>query len=574
VAVGSLIAELNRRRVIRALVGYGIAAFAVLQIIEPVMHGLHWSEAVLSYVVVALALGFPLVVSLAWIFDVKAGRIERTAAGGQPGLRGVALALLLVGIGLAAAAPGVLYYFVFRSKAETASAGAPSVAVLPFVNMSSDKEAEYFSDGITEELINALANIEGLRVASRTGVFSLKGKSLGVQQIGAELNVSTLLEGSIRREGNALRVTAQLINVSDGYHLWSKSYDREVKSVFALEDEIARSIAQALQHKLVGQAVKTPTTNLEAHDLYLKGRYFWNKRNAEALRQAASYFQQAIDKDPAYALAYVGLADALTLRVEYDVVPGSEFMPKAKAAARRALELDPGLAEAHASLGLIATHDYDWTMAMDHLRRAIELKPDYAMARMWYGTVLGATGRQQEARDELERAQQLDPTSLVINLNLASSYLINRDYERSVKEVQKTLELDPGFEFAHIALARIYSAQGKHAQALEELDKIRSAPAIRTQAVRAYHLALSGRRAEALSLVQDLEERSGREYVPAGGRAAVWMALGDKDRAFALFEKACAQRAPLLRSLKWNPMIDSLRSDPRFTELLKCAHLE
>src|SRR5262245_37863601 len=232
----SWFAELKRRRVVRTLVGYGIASFAVLQIIEPIMHGLHWPETVLSYVVAALAAGFPVIITFAWIFDVKAGRVERTAlAAAGPGLRGIRLALLLVGIGVLAAAPGLGWYFFFRSdtrivarrNGQPADAVEPkSVAVLPFVNMSSDKENEYFSDGITEELINTLANVDGLRVTSRTSAFAFKGKDIDIRQIGEKLNVGTVLEGSVRREGNTLRVTAQLIQVSDGYHLWSKSYDR------------------------------------------------------------------------------------------------------------------------------------------------------------------------------------------------------------------------------------------------------------------------------------------------------------------------------------------------------------
>src|SRR6267143_3650402 len=281
----SLFGEFKRRRVFRALIAYGIAAFAALQIVEPITHALHWPDAVLSYVVVALAAGFPIVVTVAWIFDVSAGRIERAPAAR---LRGLPLASVLIAIGAAAAAPGLFYFFVVRSPARTVSAPA-SIAVLPFVNMSREKEDEYFSDGITEELINALANIEGLHVASRTSVYALKGRNLNAREIGARLNVSTLLEGSVRREGNALRVTAQLINISDGYHLWSKSYDRELKSVFALEDEIARSLAQALRRKLLRGGVKPSTTSQEAHDLYLKGRYFWEKRNSEALHQAVSY---------------------------------------------------------------------------------------------------------------------------------------------------------------------------------------------------------------------------------------------------------------------------------------------
>ena len=242
----SLLVELKRRRVFRAMVGYGIAAFAVLQIVEPVMHGLHWPDAVLSYVVVALAAGFPIVVTLAWIFDVQGGRLERTE-GGRPGIRRL---LLLAGIGVLAAAPGLIWYFGFRGRSQTPPA-SPSIVVLPFANLSGDKENDYFSDGMTEEIINALANVEGVHVVARTSAFSFKGKNLDVRKIGAELNVATVLEGSVRREGNQLRVFAQLIGVADGYHLWSKSYDRELKGVFSVEDELARAIVLALKPKLM-----------------------------------------------------------------------------------------------------------------------------------------------------------------------------------------------------------------------------------------------------------------------------------------------------------------------------------
>src|SRR5499427_4289409 len=392
-ASNSWFAELKRRRVVRTLVGYGIASFAVLQIIEPVMHGLHWPETVLSYVVVALAAGFPIVITLAWAFDVKAGRVERTApAAAGLGLRGIRLALLLVGIGVLAAAPGLAWYFFFRSDTrivarrdgEPARAAEPkSLAVLPFVNMSGDKDNEYFSDGMTEELISALANVEGLRVASRTSSFAFKGKNLSIRKIGEELTVGAVLEGSVRREGDRLRITAQLINVADDNHIWSKTYDRELKSLFALEEDIARSIAEALQRKLV--AVKPATTNLDAHDLYLRGLYFLNRRTASALAKAVEYFEQAIAQDPRYALAYVGLADATQLRVEYDAVAPAEVLPRAKAAAQRALALDPALAEAHTSMGSIYAYDYEFPAALQEYRTALALKPDYPTAHHWYG---------------------------------------------------------------------------------------------------------------------------------------------------------------------------------------------
>jgi len=573
-------AELKRRRVVRTLVGYGIASFAVLQIIEPVMHGLHWPETVLSYVVVALAAGFPVVITLAWIFDVKAGRIERTAPAAA-GPRGIRLALSLVGIGVLAAAPVLGWYFFFRSDArivarrgsEPARAAEPkSIAVLPFVNMSSDKENEYFSDGMTEELINTLSNVDGLRVASRTSAFAFKGKHVDIRQIGDKLNVGTVLEGSVRRESNTLRVTAQLIQVSDGYHLWSKSYDRELKSVFALEEDIARSIADALQRKLV--AVKAATANLDAHDLYLRGLYFLNRRTAPALVKAAEYFEQAITQDPRYALAYVGLADATQLRISYDAVTPAEVLPRAKAAAQRALSLDPALAEAHASMGGIYGHDYEWPAALQEYRTALALKPDYPTAHQWYGELLASLGKLREAQAELDRAMELDPASSIIKVTRAGVLFYAHDYEGALAQYKKVLEMDPGFKPVHAHLATLYALQGKDAEALAEVDKMGEVPDMALPWFRAWVNALSGRRSDSLEFVRGLEERSRREYVSHVSLGMLWMALNDKDRAFEHFMKGCEAREVGLPGVKMSPIFDAARADPRFKDLLRCVHLE
>jgi len=562
-----LFGELKRRRVFRALVGYGIAAFAVLQIVEPITHGLHWPDAMLSYVVVALAAGFPVVVALAWIFDVKAGRIERAPAAR---LRGLPLAAVVIAIGAAAAAPGLLYFFVVRSPARTVSAPA-SIAVLPFVNMSSDKESDYFSDGITEELINALAHVKGLRVTSRTAVFALRGKNLGIRELGEELKVGTLLEGSVRREGNALRITAQLIGVSDGYHLWSNTYDRELKGIFAVEDEIARSIAAALQRTLVG--VKAPTTDLKAHDLYLKGRYFWNKRTGEGLRRSVVFFEDAIRHDPNYALAYCGLADALALRVEYDNGRPSEVLPKAKEAALRALQLDPGLGEAHAALGNIALFQNDWTASLAENHKALEVNPNYMMAQKWIGNTLMFTGHQEEARVAFERALQMDPTSLIASSNVGETYFFERDYSKAIEQLSKTLEMDPEFQQARIDLARAYSSQGKHTEALAQVDRLHLVAATVRELLRATVLARADRREEALGLARDLEARSAREPLDPVAFAAVWIALGDHDKALALLGRACADHE-WMSDVKIAPEMDPVRADPRYHEVLRCANLE
>jgi serine/threonine-protein kinase len=585
VASNSWFAELKRRRVVRTLVGYGIASFAVLQIIEPVMHGLHWPETVLSYVVVALAAGFPVIITLAWVFDVKAGRIERTAPAAAASLKGIRLALLLVGIGVLSAAPGLAWYFFFRSDTrivarkggEPARAAEPkSIAVLPFVNMSSDKENEYFSDGMTEEVINALSNVDGLRVASRTAAFAFKGKDIEIRQIGEKLNVGTVLEGSVRREGNTLRVTAQLIQVSDGYHLWSKSYDRELKSIFALEEDIARSIAEALQRKLV--AVRAPTTNLDAYDLYLRGLYFLNRRAAPALAKAAEYFEQAIAQDPRYALAYVGLADATSLRVGWDSsVAPAEVLPRAKAAAQRALALDPALAEAHASMCQIYMYDYDWPASLQECRTALALKPDYPTAHQWYGESLVALGKLREAQAELDRALELDPASSIIKVVRAGVLVSARDYEGALAQYKKVLEADPGFTSVHGNLAYVYVLQGKYTEAFAEVNKIPEISDVGLQSWRARIYALSGRRAESLELTRGLEERLerlGREHHAHVGMGILWLALNDKDRAFAHFVKACEVREPGLIGVKTFPSFDAARADPRFKDLLRCVHLE
>ena len=588
-----MVSEFRRRRILRALVVYGIAAFAMLQVVQLVMRGLRWPDAVLLYVVGALALGFPLVAVLAWIFDVNAGRPKgaklTVSAGRAQGFRGVRLALLLLGIGLLAAAPGLGWYFLFRSdtrivarrdsKLATAAEGK-SIAVLPFVNISSDKENEYFSDGITEELINALTNVNGLRVAARTSAFAFKGKDIDVRQIGEKLNVGAVLEGSVRREGDRLRISAQLVNVADGYHVWSNVYERELKNIFTLEEELARSIAQALRTKLVQPEdvplVKPTTANLAAHDLYLKGRYFWNKRNAEALMKAIGYFQQSIEQDPNYALAYVGLADTIALLPEYGSTSEAEASPKAKQAALKALELDGTLAEAHEVLGLISQNHVEWSAAEHEYRRAIELKPEYATAHHRYALLLVAMGRLEEGLAEGYQALRLDPTSLIINTAVSGLLLNAREYDRAIEQSKKALELDPGFYLARWQLTMAYMELGRQPEARAELEKLESSPAlpIICTGYLGYAYAISGQRVEALRILAQLEERSKREYVLPTAPALVYIGLGDKDHAFAWLDKAGAERDPWLLHLRSTFLFDSVRSDPRFTGLLKQVHLK
>ncbi|TMB07825.1 MAG: tetratricopeptide repeat protein [Deltaproteobacteria bacterium] len=578
-----LLAELKRRRVFRALLGYAIVAFAVLQVIEPIIHGLQLPDWTLSFVVVAIGVGFPVALALAWVFDVSASGIERTQpvpteAGSQPSP--ALFALLAAGVALVGVAV-VGWHFAFRPAARRAAPAAslpaaPSVAVLPFVNMSREKDDDYFSDGITEEVINALANVEGVRVVSRTSAFAFKGKNLSVRKIGEELAVATVLEGSVRRQGNDVRIVAQLINAADGYHLWSKTYDRTLENVFAVEDELARSITEALRPRLLKQGaplVGQATSSTEAHDLYLRGRHFWNKRTADDLKRASALFRQALDVDAGYALAHAGLADSYALLAEYSPARPEEVLPQASEHARKALELDPALAEPHATLGLIAMSGYDWPAAEREFQRAIELRSAYPTAHHWYALLLSGLGRSAEARAEAERALQLDPASVIVNnMQGVVSYLA-RDYERAIESFRRTLELEPAFATARAFLACAYLGAGKNPEALAQLVPLSDTESEHT-ALRAWVLWTAGEREAAQRLARELVARSGPGQLRLGIQAALHGLLGDRDRAFALLDRAYAEKDWSLRDLKVSPVWDPLRGDPRFPNLLKKLKLD
>ena len=572
----ALFAELKRRRVFRALLGYAIVAFAVLQVIEPVMHGLKLPDWTLSFVVVGLAVGFPVVLVLAWVFDVSASGIERTVPTGAEGVsRPSAVLAALIAAGIALAGVALLAFRLAsrgtrQSISSTAAPLAPSVAVLPFVNMSAAKDDEYFSDGITEEVINALANVEGVRVVSRTSAFAFKGKNLSVRKIGEELAVSTVLEGSVRRQGSDVRIVAQLINAADGYHLWSKTFDRRLENVFAVEDELARSIAEALTPKLLNASaplVRDATASTEAHDLYLRGRHFWNKRTPEDLKRAASLFQQALEVDPKYALAHAGLADAYALLVEYSPARPAEMLPQAVANARKALDLNPALAEPHATLGLVAMDAYDWPAAEREFKRAIELRPGYVTAHHWYAIFLSIMGRFREARAQAEQAVRLDPASLIVSNMLGVVLYDSRDYAGAIEAFRKTLELDPTFVPAREFLACAYVSAGKKQEALAQLASTAGSD-LDHAIFRAWVLAATGESEQASRLARELVERSRREPFRPGMLAAVHALLGDRDRAFALLDRAYEEKDWTVRELKVSPMWDPLRDDPRFGKLL------
>ena len=456
----------------------------------------------------------------------------------------------------------------------------PSIAVLPFRDMSPQGDQDYFCEGMAEELINALAQIEGLRVVARTSAFQFKGKSLDVRNIGEQLDVGTVLEGSVRKAGNRVRVTAQLVSVADGFHLWSEKYDRDLEDIFSIQDEISLAIVEKLKVRLFGEEkdrlLKRYTMNLDAYNLYLQGRWMWNKRTEEGLRKAIGYFRQAIEKDPNYALACAGLASAYAVLPEYALIPPKEMIPKAEGAARKALELDPTLGEAHAVLGLIKCNfEWDWAGAEREFKRAIELDPSNPTARHWHSHLLRGRGRLDEALAEIKRAQDLDPLSLVISTNVGNVLYYMRQYDEAIVQYKKTLDLDPDFPVAHLDLGYVHVAQGRFDEAIAEFQKARallpSDPFGLSELGYAY--AQSGNKGEAARILNELFGFSKQGSSVSAGIGMVYHGLGDKEKAFEWLEKAYQERAMPLE-VKVDPVWDGLRSDPRFTALLKKIGLE
>ena len=451
-----------------------------------------------------------------------------------------------------------------------------SLAVLPLENLSRDPEQEYFADGMTEALITDLSKIGALRVISRTSVMQYKGAKKPLPQIARELNVDGVIEGSVQRSGDRVRITAKLIHAPTDTHLWAESYERDLRDVLALQDDVARAIASQIRIKLTPQEqvrlASARPVNPEAHEAYLKGRYFWNKRTEEGLKKSLEYFQKAIDVDPNYALGYAGLADSYGILGNNGHLPPRETHPKAKAAALKALELNDNVAEAHSTLAAVMEeYDFDWAGAEKQHKRAIELNPNCATAHHYYAWHLAHRERVEESITEIKRAQELDPLSLIINMNVGRMLYYGRRYDEAIEQYRKTLEMDPNLPWAHYLLGVAYEQKGMHGESIAELQKAVSPSEINTirlaALARAY--ALDGRRSKALKILHQLKELSKRRYVQPVFVALIYEALGDKDRAFLWLEKAYQDRSVNVPALRTDARFDSLRSDPRFQDLLR-----
>ena len=486
----------------------------------------------------------------------------------------------MLGAALLIIAAVVSGLFIFSTKraptgANTSTATpAKSIAVLPFENLSEEKGNAYFADGIQDEILARLSKIADLKVISRTSTQKYKSAPDNLREIARQLGVSNILEGSVQKAADQVRVNVQLINALNDAHLWSDIYDRKLTDIFAVESDIASTIAATLQARLTGSEktaiAKRPTANPEAYELYLKGRFFWNKRTGADLRTAISYFQQAIDKDRNYALAYVGVADCYLVLEEYAGAPARETYPKAKAFAERALQLDDLLAEAHTSLAFACRGLWQWDDAQRESKRAIELNPNYSTAHHWYSLYLVTVGRFDEALAESRRAQELDPLSLIINANVANFYLSKGDVDSAVEQSKKIIELDASNPLGHWCLGMADRKQQRYSDAIAELQK-----AVQLSGRASLFLgdlgcayAISGNRAEALAVLKELEEKYAKHEAIGQYLAVVYSGLGDKDQAFAWLEKDFQARSGLLGYITLLTGFESLRSDPRYADLL------
>jgi serine/threonine protein kinase/tetratricopeptide (TPR) repeat protein len=449
-----------------------------------------------------------------------------------------------------------------------------SIAVLPLANAGSDPNMEYLSDGISESLINSLSQLQRLRVTARTTAFRYKGREIDPQQVGRDLNVRAVLMGRVRQVGDSLNIQVDLVDATTGAQLWGEEYNRKVSDILAVKQDISREITDKLRLKLTGdeqkQITRRDTTNAEAYQSYLRGRYHWNKRSGDELKKAIEQFQQAIDRDPNYALAYTGLADCYMLLEQYAGVPTSETGAKTRAAADRALAIDDSLAEAHTSLAFHYQQSWRWEEAEKEYKRAISLNPNYPTAHHWYQILLGVLGRGDEALAEIKRALELDPLSPVLEVNVGDNYVRKGDLDSAMEHAKRLVQLDPNFPLAHQIYGAVYLKQRKYAEAIaayqQDVTKDRSAYSL---SFLGYALAVAGRRDEAVAVLKELEGMYNRRESLAQYLAAVYAGLGDKDQAFAWLEKGFQGRNATLVFLVTDLNYDNLRSDPRYADLLR-----
>jgi TolB-like protein/Tfp pilus assembly protein PilF len=553
-----LIVEIHRRSLWQVLLVYVGGAWVCYEIIDTITDRLVLPQWIPVLAIILFLIGLPFVVATACVRERGSAAQESPVA--EPS---------------SATEESVVMVEEAAFHPEPRDAGRKSVAVLPFVNLSAEPESEYFSDGITFDIINHLAKITDLKVISRTSVMRYKATEVPLRQIGKELGVATIVEGEVQRVGDRVRISAQLVDARTDEHLWADQYDRELLDVFAIQSDVAQQVAGALKTTLTSgqkrRIERRPTGDFEAYNLYLKGRYFWDRRG-EGITKGLEYFQRALEIDPDYALAHAGVADCILLLGFYGYLPPREAWPKAKAAALRALDIDEGLAEAHSSLAF-AKVCYDWDMqaAEKDFKRAIELNPGYAPAHYWYATLFLAVGRFEDGFSQNERSLEVDPLSIFATAHYGWCLIGGRQYGRAREQLKRALELDPNFAHAHWLLGWVDGMESKFEDGIARLQR-----ALELSGDFPWFLAhlgwvygVSGRADEAREVLSELNARRREQYVRSVYFALVHTGLGEPDEALDWLEKAYEERDIWMAWLANDATFDSLRSDPRFNALIK-----
>ncbi|MEO6970387.1 MAG: tetratricopeptide repeat protein [Chthoniobacterales bacterium] len=578
-------AELKRRNVLRAAAFYAASAWLLVQVATQVFPFFHIAEWVVRGIVLAAAIGFPFAMLFSWFYEWTPQGIQRESevAPNESVTRqtGKKLDRWIIAILTLAVVLLLTDKLLFSPKEKPSVGGAPatavpekSIAVLPFDNLSRDPDNAYFAEGVQDEILTRLAKIAELKVISRTSTQRFKSSPEDLPQIAQQLGVAHILEGSVQKSNNEVRVNVQLIKASTDTHLWADTYDRKLTDIFAVESEIAQTIADILQAKLTGsekiQLAKKPTANPEAYELYLKGRFFWNKRTGPDLRKAIDYFHAAIAKDPDYALAYAALAQTWVLLPAHNAAAPKDCVAPAEAAITKALALDETSSDAHAALGLLrASFQFNFTGANAEFERALQLNPNDSTALHWSAMNHGGLGQSERAIEELRRALEIDPLSLIINTNLGFAMIHARRLDEAIVQLRKTIEMDAGFAYAHRTLGLALELQGKTQEAIAEYERAIAlgddAPA---PAMLAHLYGSIGRRDEATKILEQLQARRERGYVDPYWFAIVYLGLGDREHAMASLEQAYADRSgDDLSNIRVDAIFDPLRGDPRFEAL-------
>jgi TolB-like protein/Tfp pilus assembly protein PilF len=578
-------AELKRRNVYKVAVAYAVVAWLLIQVATQVFPFFEIPNWAVRFVVLLIVIGFPIALIIAWAFELTPEGLKRTdsvEAARAALRRGGSIYGAWIYVVLIAGTLSIGLFFLGRYTAPqtTAVVGGPSggaslsgksIAVLPFENLSRDPDNAYFTEGVQDEIITRLAKIADLKVISRASTQGFKNSD-NLQEIGRQLGVANVLEGSVQKAADQVRVNVQLVNAATAAHLWAESFDRKLNDIFAVESEIASTVANTLKAKLTGserQAIAgRPTENSEAYQLYLKGRFFWNKRTANDFKTAIGYFQQAINKDPGFALAYAGLADTYVLLSGYGAASPKDSLPQAKAAAQKALELDNTLGEAHASLAeALFAYDFNFVESNREFQRAIELNPNYATAHQWYAeSGLAPLGRFDDAVAEIKRALELDPLSVIINADVGTVLSTARRYDEAIAQLGRTLEMDPNFYYARWNLGQTLELKGLNGEAIAEYQKaiaLDDDPLPR--ALLGHLYAKIGRKDEARQILEQLQESAKHRYVSPYYFGLIHLGLGEKDQAMDLLEKTYETRDGYnIAFLKVDPFLDPLRGDSRF----------